>query len=199
MSPSASYFEQLFADSDDPWSFRTRWYERRKRELLLASLPRQHYRHVFEPACANGELSAGLATRSTSLLCQDLNATAVRLAAERLQPWPHARVEQGCLPHDWPAGEFDLIVLSEIGYYLAPGQWRDVLEQAVASLADDGALLVCHWLQPIDGCPQTGRQVHDQLPERLPLQRSLHHQETDFILEYWCVRPGAIDLNETCP
>ncbi|UVL58540.1 bifunctional 2-polyprenyl-6-hydroxyphenol methylase/3-demethylubiquinol 3-O-methyltransferase UbiG [Pseudomonas sp. B21-035] len=198
MSVSASYFEHLFAHSDDPWAFRTRWYEKRKRELLLASLPRQYYGRVFEPACANGELSAALAERCESLLCQDLNATAVQLAAERLRPWPNAEVTQGCLPGDWPAGEFELIVLSEIGYYLDPGQWLEVLERATASLTSDGALLLCHWLHPIDGCPQTGHQVHELLAERLPLYRSLRHEEADFVLEYWCVQPYAIDLDEPC-
>ncbi|MDD2046788.1 class I SAM-dependent methyltransferase [Pseudomonas putida] len=198
MSISASYFEQLFAHSDDPWAFRTRWYEKRKRELLLASLPRQYYTRVFEPACANGELSAGLAERADRLLCQDINATAVQLASERLRPWPNARVVQGCLPGDWPPGAFDLIVLSEIGYYLDPGQWLEVLERAVASLTADGALLLCHWLHPIEGCPQTGHQVHALLAERLPLYRSLRHEEADFVLEYWCLQPSAIDLNEPC-
>lgn len=198
MSVPASYFEQLFAHNDDPWAMRSRWYEKRKRELVLACLPRQYYARVFEPACANGELSAGLAERAECLLCQDLNATAVQLAAERLRPWSHARVEQGCLPGDWPAGEFDLIVLSEIGYYLDPTQWLEVLEHAQASLSADGALLLCHWLHPIDGCPQTGHQVHDLLARRLPLYRSLRHEEADFLLEYWCVKPSAIDLDEPC-
>jgi hypothetical protein len=40
MSLDAQYFADLYADSDDPWAFRTRWYERRKRDLALASLPR---------------------------------------------------------------------------------------------------------------------------------------------------------------
>ncbi|CAK9888855.1 MULTISPECIES: SAM-dependent methyltransferase [Pseudomonas] len=198
MNVSASYFERLFEQSDDPWAFRTRWYEKRKRELLLASLPRQYYNRVFEPACANGELSAALAERCESLLCQDLNATAVQLAGERLRPWHNARVEQGCLPGDWPAGEFELIVLSEIGYYLDPSHWLEVLERAAASLTCDGALLLCHWLHPIDGCPQTGHQVHELLAERLPLYRSLRHEEADFLLEYWCMQPCAIDLDEPC-
>ena len=68
MSLPPDYFEQRFRASDDPWSFRTRWYEKRKRELTLASLPRQRYQRVFEPACANGELSAQLAERSDALL-----------------------------------------------------------------------------------------------------------------------------------
>jgi hypothetical protein len=34
-----AYFEAMFAKSDDPWKFKSRWYERRKRALTLACLP----------------------------------------------------------------------------------------------------------------------------------------------------------------
>lgn len=199
MSVDARYFADLFAASDDPWAFRTRWYEKRKRELIMASLPRQFYERIFEPACANGELSAALAERCTELVCHDLDSTAVALARQRLGGLRNVQVGQGRLPGDWPGGSFDLIVLGEIGYYLDPEQWLQVIEQAVASLGEDGALLACHWLHPIDGCPQNGRQVHALLEERLPLYRVLRHEEADFLLEYWSCQPSVIDLDETCP
>lgn len=80
MSLDPQYFADLYATSEDPWAFRTRWYEKRKRELVMACLPRQCYQRVFEPACANGELSALLAERCANLVCQDLDPTAVALA-----------------------------------------------------------------------------------------------------------------------
>ncbi|EPN67648.1 methyltransferase, partial [Pseudomonas syringae pv. actinidiae ICMP 19101] len=63
MSVADSYFDELFRNNDDPWAFKQRWYERRKRALTLAALPRERYRAIFEPGCANGELSADLAER----------------------------------------------------------------------------------------------------------------------------------------
>ncbi|MES3709427.1 methyltransferase domain-containing protein [Pseudomonas putida] len=199
MSLDAQYFADLYADSEDPWAFRTRWYERRKRDLLLASLPRQRYERVFEPACANGELSVLLAERCASLLCQDIDPTAVGLARQRLGAANHAQVEQGHLPGDWPGGQFDLIVLSEIGYYLDATDWLQVIEQSVASLTADGALLACHWRHPIAGCPQDGREVHALLARHLPLYPLLRHEEADFLLEYWTCQPSVVDLNEPCP
>lgn len=199
MSLDAQYFADLYASSDDPWAFRTRWYERRKRDLLLASLPRQHYERVFEPACANGELSVLLAERCASLMCQDIDPTAVGLARQRLRAAHHAQVEQGHLPGDWPGGQFDLIVLSEIGYYLDPTAWLQVIEQSVASLTGDGALLACHWRHPIAGCPQDGREVHALLARHLPLYPTVRHEESDFLLEYWTCQPSVVDLNEPCP
>ena len=40
MSVATPYFDQLFAGNDDPWAFRQRWYEQRKRALTLAVLTR---------------------------------------------------------------------------------------------------------------------------------------------------------------
>ena len=61
-------FERVYAASDDPWGFRTSWYEARKRSILLACLPRQRYRSGYEPGCSNGELAAVLALRCERLL-----------------------------------------------------------------------------------------------------------------------------------
>lgn len=198
MSLDAQYFADLYANNADPWAFRTRWYEKRKRELVMASLPRQCYQRVFEPACANGELSVLLAERCADLFCQDLDPTAVGLARERLADVPNAVVERARLPGDWPGGCFDLIVLSEVGYYLDPTDWLQVIEQSLASLTHDGGLLACHWKHPIAGCPQNGREVHQLLARHLPLFPVYRHEEADFLLEYWSFQPSVVDLDETC-
>ncbi|MEN5034536.1 class I SAM-dependent methyltransferase [Pseudomonas sp. TWI929] len=199
MSLDPQYFADLYASNEDPWAFRTRWYEKRKRELVMASLPHQCYRRVFEPACANGELSARLAERCAELLCQDIDPTAVGLARERLADMRNVSVVLAQLPADWPGGRFDLIVLSEVGYYLDPTDWLQVIEQSVASLTYDGGLLACHWKHPIAGCPQDGREVHRMLARHLPLYQQFQHEEADFVLEYWSCQPSVVDLDETCP
>lgn len=199
MSVDEAYFEQLFAHSDDPWAFRTRWYEHRKRALIMACLPKQRYERIFEPACANGELSLMLAGRTECLISQDVNAKAVLLARERLTGVAHASVEQAALPHDWPEGKFDLIVLGEIGYYLTVEQWQVVISQAKNSLTPDGGLLACHWLHPIEQCPQTGREVHESLHEQLGMSRLITHEETDFRLDYWTLQAFHFDLQERHP
>ena len=118
MGVSTAFFDQLYEQNPDPWAFRERWYEQRKRALTLASLPRQHYGSIYELGCANGELSAGLAQRTDRLLCCDAAARAVELAQQRLSHCPNVEVRQSRLPADWASGRFDLIVLSELGYYL---------------------------------------------------------------------------------
>ncbi|MCF4998570.1 methyltransferase domain-containing protein [Pseudomonas syringae] len=192
MSVDDQYFQGLFASNDDPWSFRHRWYEQRKRAITLASLPRPHYRSVYEPGCANGELSAALAERCDRLLCSDTVATAVKLASTRLSLFDHTQVRHGRLPADWPEEKFDLIVFSEIGYYLDAEDLSAVIGHMNDSLTADGQLLACHWRPPIDGCPLNARQVHDQLHEQLHMPRLVLHQEADFILEVWSREPRSV-------
>ncbi|KPN90834.1 SAM-dependent methyltransferase [Pseudomonas nunensis] len=192
MSVEDRYFDGLFSGNDDPWAFRQRWYEQRKRAITLAALPRPHYRSIFEPGCANGELSAELASRCDRLLCCDTAAAAVALARTRLSLFDHAEVRQSRLPGEWPEEKFDLIVISEIGYYLDADDLKRLIVLAEQSLTADGQLLACHWRPPIDGCPLNARQVHDLLHEHLHLPRLVLHQEADFLLELWSREPRSV-------
>jgi SAM-dependent methyltransferase len=185
MSVATPYFDRLFADNDDPWAFRQRWYERRKRALTLALLTRPRYAAIFEPGCANGELSVELAPRCDRLVCCDTAAAAVALAKTRLMGFPHAQVQQSRLRAQWPDGRFDLIVLSELCYYLDADDLTRLIDCALAALSDDGQLLACHWRAPIDGCPQTAAQVHALLEQRLAMPCVARHHDSDFLLDLW--------------
>lgn len=184
-SVADGYFEQLFEGNDDPWAFKQRWYEQRKRDLTLAALPRRHYASIFEPGCANGELSAALASRCDRLLCCDTSSSAVDLARQRLRWVKHAEVVQARLPQAWPEGTFDLIVLSELGYYLSGDDLRALIERALNALSADGELIAVHWRPSIADCPLSAEQVHGQLHEQLHMTRLVSHHETDFLLDLW--------------
>lgn len=183
--PSAQRFDELFQQSDDPWRFKTRWYEARKRAVTLACLPNRRYAHGYEPGCANGELSAELAQRCDQLLVSDVSLRAVELARERLAAWPAARAVQALVPDDWPEEQFDLIVISELGYFLEP-QALDVLaDKARSSLQPGGAVLACHWRRPIKGGALDGEAVHKTLAERMGLAVLTELREADFVLHVW--------------
>ncbi|MDB6142104.1 MAG: NodS [Pseudomonas sp.] len=196
MSVDEGYFEQLFDGNDDPWAFKQRWYEQRKRDLTLAALPRKHYAAIFEPGCANGELSAALAPRCDRLLCCDTSHVAVDLARQRLQPYDHAQVFHARLPQDWPEGSFDLIVLSELGYYLDADDLKVLIERALSSLSANGELIAVHWCPVIEGCPLNAEQVHRRLHNQLYMTRLVSHHETDFLLDLWSRDPTSVAQRE---
>ena len=176
------YFDAMFGQSDDPWKFQTRWYERRKRALTLACLSRERYASGFEPCCANGELSAELATRCDRLLVSDGVDKAVELARQRLQAHANVAVRKAWLPQEWPAEKFDLIVLSEFLFYLQPEVLQDIALRAQASLLPGGVILACHWRHPIAHCVLTGDDVHACLQRLITLPKQCHVVEPDFWL-----------------
>ncbi|WP_101925772.1 MULTISPECIES: SAM-dependent methyltransferase [Luteimonas] len=183
-STPAQYFDAIYAD-DDPFGYRERWYEARKRSLLLASLPAARFAAAWEIGCSNGELTAALAPRCDRLLATDLNARAVALAAARTQDQAHVRTQQAQHPDDWPEGRFDLIVFSEVGYYLDVATLTRMALRLRASLRDDGVLVACHWLPPFREAPQSGREVHRLLRRVLGLPRLFAYTDGDLRLEGW--------------
>ena len=180
----AAWFEAFYdRNGSDPWGFETRWYEQRKRAILLASLPERDLGAVLEVGCATGILTAELAERADRVVAMDAAEAAVQLARERLAADARVTVLRGAAPDDWPEGEFDTIVLSEVGYYLSAADLRRTLHRLVGSLSDRGCVVACHWRHRVAEYPQTGDDVHDALHEEIEWQTLLTHRERDFVLE----------------
>lgn len=173
-------FDAMFDGSEDPWGFETRWYERRKRAVTLAVLPRQHLGRVLEVGCSTGVLTAELAERASSVVGIDLSAEAVRRARLRLSGNAAVQVDQLRAPQQWPSGSFDLVVLSEVGYFWQPEELDLALRRSVDSLAEDGLLLLCHWRHPVEGWPLDGDTVHAAAVGLPELEVVASHVEQDF-------------------
>ena len=161
---TTSYFDRMYEKSDDPWGFASRWYERRKYSLTIAALPRPHYARAFEAGCSIGVLTVELAARCGQLLAVDASADAVRQATARTAHLSHVTVEQRRLPEQWPSGSFDLVILSEIGYYFGAADLAAVIESCVASLTPGGTLLAAHWRHPFADYPLGGDEVQTRSP-----------------------------------
>jgi len=183
MTVSASYFDDMYARSADPWGFTSRWYEARKHAITVAMLPRAQYRDAFEPGCSIGVLSSLLAPRCGHLLCCDVAAAAVEAAAERTAGHGNVEVQQRAIPGGWPDGQFDLIVLSEMLYYFAGTDLDRLLDLAVEALRPGATLLAVHWRHPVTEHPRSGDDVHAALAARPELARLARHTEPDFIAE----------------
>jgi len=158
---AAGVFERLHRDDPDPWSLAESSYERRKRAHTLAALPEARIGRLLEVGCSVGVLTAELAERADHVVAVDVSPAALAAARHRLDAagqGKHVRFERCRVPAGWPDGAFDVVVLSEIGYFLTRPQWLDVLERAF-SCATDSVLLV-HWRHPARGWPLDGPQVH---------------------------------------
>ena len=195
-SVDVSYFERLFAASEDPWAFKTRWYEVRKRALTMASLPAARYGRAYEPGCANGELSAELASRCDELLVSDGADKAVELARRRLVSLSNVTVVKAWVPEEWPCGVFDLVVLSEIGYYLDAASLGRLARKVRSSLRPGGTVIACHWRPRIEGCELSGDEVQDHLGTALELPHLGRTVDADLRIDVWCTDAASVARRE---
>lgn len=195
-SADIAAFDDFFRRHDDPWGFESRWYEARKRSVLRASLPGASFARALELGCANGVLTAELADRCDDLLAVDASEPAVRAASDRTRDLANVRVEQFMLPGAWPDGRFDLVIVSELAYYLGADD-RELLARRIrGSLTDDGVVVACHWRRRIDDAATTGDRVHHELSRSLGLHRIARHEEADFVLDVFATAPGSVAERE---
>lgn len=190
MTLPAEYFDAMYDAAPDPWGLETRWYEQRKYAVTIASLPRPSYRRGFEIGCSIGVLTAMLAQRCDALLAVDVNAAAVDGARARLRGARHVDVRRLAVPSQWPPGSFDLVVLSEVGYYLSTPDLDDLLGRVTGSLDDAGSFVAVHWRHPVADYPLTGDEVHARIAAATGLDRQARHEEADFVLEVFAPPPA---------
>ena len=183
MSLPAEYFDRIYAEDSDPWGFATRWYERRKYDLTLAALPRERYRSCFEPGCSIGVLTEGLAARCDRVLAVDGAEKALAVARARLAPHPGVRVRRERVPQWWPPERFDLVVVSEIGYYLDVTTLEALFDAAAGSLEQAGDLVAVHWRLHAADYPLRGDAVHDRLRDHAAFAPVAAYEEEAFRID----------------
>lgn len=176
-------FDAVHSGNDDPWQYTTSWYEHCKRSLTLAALPGRSYDAGLEIGCSTGTLSVELAQRCASFLAVDASNAALAHAARRLAHLPAAQTRHLTVPQDWPEGSFDLIVVSEVGYYLSPEELAGLFERIEGALLPGGILALCHWRHPVSGWELDGDSVHDAARRQLRWAGGGLYRERDFLLE----------------
>ena len=71
-------------------------------------------------------------------------------------------------PRETPDQTFDLIVLSEVGYYLSERDLLMARDWIVNALRPGGHLLLVHWTPLVEDYPLTGDEVHDLFSGHYP-------------------------------
>ncbi|GAA1952401.1 bifunctional PIG-L family deacetylase/class I SAM-dependent methyltransferase [Microbacterium deminutum] len=188
-SLAGEWFDRFYERHDDPWGFETRWYEKRKRGILMSALPNAHLGDVLEIGCATGLVTRELVARASHVVAVDPAEAALQAARARLGEESRVTFVHGLMPRDWPDGTFDTVVLSEVGYYLSADDLDGTIRLVEGCLSDDGCLVACHWRHPVADYPQTGDVVHAALRQSTVWEALVRHEERDFILEVFCRAP----------
>lgn len=156
------HFDRLYASDPDPWKFATSEYERDKYTATLAALPRPRYLRAFEVGCSIGVLTRQLAARCDAVLAVDVAAAALQQAATRCHDLPGVQFARTVVPQAWPTDRFDLILFSEVLYYLPSAERLAAARLSLQSLLPGGTVILVNWHGPTDGhC--TGDEAAEQV------------------------------------
>ncbi|MEE4154687.1 MAG: SAM-dependent methyltransferase [Erythrobacter sp.] len=184
-------FDALFADDRDPWSFETSDYERSKRAATLAALGERRFACALEIGCAQGVLTEQLAPACDTLLAMDISEVALKRASARLAHQPHVQFRQGEIPRAWPeegqCRPFDLILLSEVLYFLSAEEVERTSIAAHRALSSQGICLLVNWTGPTD-LPLGGDAVVRLFEMSAPWKGTLRKQNGRYRLDRYTQR-----------
>jgi cyclopropane fatty-acyl-phospholipid synthase-like methyltransferase len=176
----SEYFDALYAADPDPWNFAASPYEQAKYRLTLNAMPELHYRSALEVGCSIGVLTRLLASRCDSVVAIDAAETPLIEARRRCADLPGVRFEQMFAPDEWPDGEFDLILLSEVVYYFGRKDVGRLADRVTRSLVKDGFVILVHWTgetnYPLSGDEAAALFIKEVAPSCV-VERAERHQE----------------------
>lgn len=183
-SRDAAHFQSLYDADPDPWHFRTSEYEQAKYRKTLEALPTRRFGSAFEVGCSVGVLTHLLAPRCDALLAVDIVEQPLSDARAACADQPWVRFSRMRVPDEWPGGTFDLVVLSEVLYFLSPKDVAKVADRVLASLDATGLVLLVNW-RGRSGDPCTGDEAADLFIERTAerLEPRIQYQEETYRLD----------------
>jgi predicted TPR repeat methyltransferase len=176
------YFEKLYAADADPWRFATSDYERAKYDATLAALPHPRFANALEIGCSIGVLTERLAARCDRLLAIDVADAALNQARARCATLAQVTFRRLQIPQAWPEGRFDLMLFSEVLYYLSAADLANAAARTRASLAPTGAALLVHYTDPTN-YPLTGDAAAERFIAATGFRVSLRLRETRYRLD----------------
>jgi len=180
---TADHFEAQYQANPDPWGYRASSYERAKYAATLSACGPGPFENALELGGSIGVFSAQLAPRCRRLTTIDYSPTAVRRAGAALAQHRQARVLLGAIPDDLPEGSFDLVVASEVLYYLEAPALALALE-ALKVRMTAGARLVCvHWRPSGPERPLTSAYVHEKIRQQPWLRRLTSECRPEYLLD----------------
>jgi LmbE family N-acetylglucosaminyl deacetylase/ubiquinone/menaquinone biosynthesis C-methylase UbiE len=181
-SLSENYFDEVYRQKDDPWDLATSRYERDKYRNTIAALPRAVYNSALEIGCSIGVLTEALVPKCARILAIDVADAPILQARERLAKYPKVELMKMTVPAAYPNENFDLVVMSEVGYFFSIPDLSDLFNKIYNHLNYKGQLLLVHWTHFVPDFPLTGDQVHQFFMEPSGSEKRLEHllhQRTD--------------------
>jgi 2-polyprenyl-3-methyl-5-hydroxy-6-metoxy-1,4-benzoquinol methylase len=158
-SHDRAHFQRIYDANNDPWNYHQSDYEKAKRDATIAALEGRRFRSAVEVGCSIGLLTRRLAEHCDRLLAVDFVEAALTAAQIACADKPNVTFVDARVPSTWPEGEFDLIVLSEVLYFLSDVDNRSLAQRCGTSLTRDGEILLVNWLGKSSDDPCSGNDA----------------------------------------
>ena len=160
-SRGPEHFRKLYESSADPWDLAGSRYEAAKYQHTLGMLDGRRFAAGLEVGCSIGILTRLLAARCENLLAVDIVEAPLRLARARCADQTQIRFARMQAPQEWPEQVFDLVVLSEVLYFLSPDDITCCARRVGDGTSAGAAVLLVNWLGQNDD-PSTGDEAADR-------------------------------------
>lgn len=181
-------FETRYRSEQDPWAYETSPYERAKYSATLEACGTGRFTDALELGSSIGVFSDLLAERCARLTTIDGAPTAVAAARRRLAVRSNVEVILGSIPDAIPIRRYDLIVASEILYYLEPEALKTTLGRLRDLSAPVARLVAVHWRPTGPERPFSAEQVHRALGEEWWLSPIRSASTDDYLLDVFDTR-----------
>lgn len=175
-----AHFERLYRKKEDPWNYTQSPFEQEKYAKTLKAIPEDaHY--ICEVGTSEGVFTSLLLESGKRVFGIDISETALSRARERLKRFgDRVTLEKLDIVREDLAGTFDLILASEVLYYLGGRTALLRLEEKFYHhLREGGYLLLVHFYP-------SGKLIHDLFLERGRFTRVFEevtlHPERDYIV-----------------
>ena len=174
------HFEKLYQKKPDPWNYENYEFEKEKYQKTLEAIPRE-VQTIWEIGCSEGIFTQLLLKKGKEVVGVDISETALSRARERLKDYSDKiHLQKLDITREDLNGTFDLILASEILYYLGG---KNVLlpleEKFFYHLQPGGYLLLCHFYP-------SGKIIHDIFRENNRFyevgEEVTHHPHRDYII-----------------
>jgi SAM-dependent methyltransferase len=176
-------FERLYEASADPWHYVTSAYEREKYTDTLAALPAGPIGSALEVGCSIGLFTVQLAARCERVVGLDFAPRALALAAERTARLANVQLLQAAFPEQAPIGPWNVVVCSEVLYYLDEPALLLATEWLRDQLELGASLVAVSWRGQGTDEPMRGDEAHDVLARELTAWHALDARRSGYRLD----------------
>ncbi|MEV4175868.1 SAM-dependent methyltransferase [Nonomuraea sp. NPDC049709] len=167
----------------DPWHYTSDTYEKDRHAALLSCLPRRDYGRILDVGCSEGFFTdlVALSHPGAETVGVDVSSQAVHSATVRASS--PARFECLDIRHQAPTGQFDLVICTEMLYYVGNGRILRQVSHRLSGLLSPGGVLVASHPWP------ESRRLHRHFSLAAPLrpigERVMPHADRSYAISLY--------------